>query len=296
MQGLHLGHATVRENMSCHPEGEYRHTLEEGDLTLAHIFQQQGYTTGMFGKWGLGLSDQEGIPENMGFDSFFGYLNQRKAHNYFPEYLWSNTTKVDLPENVGHNHKATRTYDAEGNLLVEGVADPKATKYSFDLCEEASLEFVKENKDTPFFLYLPVTTPHGAFEVPNLLQYRDKDWPEAAKAYSAMLTHLDNSVGTLIELLKELDIFDNTLFLFASDNGYSHRGHPEVDETLNHAGPYRGQKGNLLQGGVRVPAFAYWPGHIPAGSTSPLPWAFYDLFPTLCEVLGHETPEGLDVG
>ncbi len=299
MQGKHMGHATVRENMvSPFDNVTYRHCLQADDTTLAHKFREAGYATGMFGKWGLALQGQTGLPNEMGFDRFFGYLNQRKAHNYYPPYLWSDNRRIDLPENKGHNHRKPNEYDSSGRCLVNGVKDPHAASYSFDLCERESLEFVRQNADTPFFLYLPVTIPHQALEVPSLGEYNGMDWPIEHKIYAAMISRLDASVGRLVDLLKELDCYDNTLIVFAGDNGYSHSntgsGDISLDEFFRHSGPFKGSKGNLHQGGVRAPAFVHWPGVTPAGSACNTPWGFFDIMPTFCELLGVSPPENID--
>jgi arylsulfatase A-like enzyme len=160
------------------------------------------------------------------------------------------------------------------------------------------MDFVRRHADQPFFLYLPVTIPHGVHEVPNLLQYRDRDWPLAMKVYAAMVTRLDNAVGELVDLLKARGIFDNTLLVFASDNGYSFRDQGDEQTTLaeffDHAGPFKGAKGNLHQGGVRVPAFAHWPGRIEPGTVNDTPWAFCDWLPTACDLLDRPVPDGVD--
>ncbi len=98
----------------------------------------------------------------------------------------------------------------------------------------------------------------------------------------------------LIDLLKNKGVFDNTLILFASDNGYSHGGKESLDEFFRHSGPFKGEKGNLHQGGVRVPALAHWSGHIPAGTVCNEPWGLFDLLPTFCEITGESAPEDID--
>ena len=123
MQGLHTGHATVRENTVRHSRGTYRHSLRLEDLTVAQLLKDAGYATGVFGKWGLALSDQPGIPNNMGFDTFYGYLNQRKAHTYYPDYLWNNREQVHFPQHRGHDHRVPNHYDEDGRITVNGVQD-----------------------------------------------------------------------------------------------------------------------------------------------------------------------------
>ena len=219
MQGLHPGHARVRDNMI----NGYRESLREEDYTVAMLFQDAGYKTGLFGKWGLGLHNQYGIPNRMGFDEFFGYLNQRHAHCQYPEFLYHNTERVYFPENGTHylqeNYRGKQRYDEKGICQPLGIDDPSKAQYAFDVYCEKSLEFVKANKDNPFFLYLAYTPPHGSYVVPELGVYHDNDWPLSHKVYAAMVTRVDNEIGKLLQLLKELEIDENTLILFASDNG-----------------------------------------------------------------------------
>ena len=294
MQGLHQGHATVRENMV----GSYRHSLQPGDYTVAQLFKDAGYATGQFGKWGLGLNDQPGIPNNMGFDEFFGYLNQRKAHSYYPEYLWHNREKIAYPQHQGHDHTAGDAYDATGNIIVNGVGDPHQARYSFDIYHEQSLRWLREVYQQPFFLYLPYTPPHPALQAPYLGQYTDLDWPNVQlKIWAAMITHMDKAIGELFCSLKELGVYDNTLIVYVSDNGYSAAGvsrNPTADEWFHHRGPWKGKKGDLGQGGIRVPAIAAWPGKIAPGSVSDHVWAFWDFLPTAAEILGVSPPERCD--
>jgi arylsulfatase A-like enzyme len=294
MQGLHPGHATVRDNMVR----TYRHSLQPDDYTVAQLFKEAGYATGQFGKWGLGLRDQPGIPNNMGFDEFFGYLNQRKAHSYYPEYLWHNTEKIEFPQHQGHDHTAGDAYDENGNIIINGTANPEQACYSFDVYHQKSLEWVKAHFQEPFFLYLPYTPPHPALQAPYLGQYTDLDWPNVQlKIWAAMITHMDKAIGELFALLKELGVYDNTLIFYVSDNGYSAANishEPTADEWFHHRGPWKGRKGNLGQGGIRVPAIAAWPGMIEPGTVSDHTWAFWDFLPTVAEILGLTPPKRCD--
>ena len=222
MQGLHSGHASVRDNMRMFEDGKYyRACLTPQDVTAAQVLSDAGYATGLFGKWGLSLHDQTGLPNDKGFDEFFGYLNQRKAHSYYPPYLWHNRQRIDLPGNIGHNHREPNQYDKRGRIIPNGVADPGMADYSFDLYAQRSLDFVKSHSGEPFFLYLAYTLPHGVHEVPDLGEYKDRPWPLRHKAFAAMVTRMDRAIGDLLSLLTEKGIDDNTLIFFVSDNGYS---------------------------------------------------------------------------
>ena len=259
MSGLHSGHAPIRGNFEIQPEGQM--PLPEDTYTLAHMMKDAGYATGLIGKWGLGGPDSESTPADMGFDEFFGYLCQRKAHEYYPEAMWRNDEPVIL----------------------------NGEKYSHDLLAEEALEFIRNHKDDPFFLDLSFTIPHLKVQVPDFGPYADKDWDEKLKGIAAMITRLDSDVGRIMELLKELQIDENTLVFFTSDNGAVHR-----DELFNHSGPLRGYKRDMYEGGIRSPSIARWPGKIPAGVDSKQIWAFWDLYPTFAELTGQKSPEGLD--
>jgi len=298
MQGLHPGHARVRGNSY----GNYRESLQEEDYTVAMMLQEAGYKTGLFGKWGLGLHNQYGIPNRMGFDEFYGYLNQRHAHCHYPEFLYHNTERVYYPENGEHykreNYRAEQTYDENGICFPKGIEDPTKAKYAFDEYCKKSLEFVSNNKENPFFLYLAYTPPHGSYIVPELGIYNEKDWSLAHKVYASMITRVDTEVGKLVQLLSELDLDENTLILFASDNGNTN-GNGENEEIgtkefFNNESPRRGQKGDIYDGAFHVPAIASWPGKIQPGEVSNHIWAMWDFLPTVADILEIETPVKTD--
>lgn len=283
MTGLHTGHSRVR--------GNSRQPLLPEDVTVAELLQQAGYKTGLIGKWGLGEASSTGVPNKQGFDYFFGYLSQLRAHNSYPEYLWRNEEKVMLDNKV---EIIQQTY-AKG---VGSVAREKNT-HSHDLFTREALNFIEANKDSSFFLYLAYTIPHAnnegirmgqiGMEVPDLGIYKDKDWPEAQKAHAAMITYLDKDVGLLLSKLQTLKIDQNTLVIFSSDNGPHAEGGADP-EFFNSNGKLKGMKRDLYEGGVRVPTIACWPGKIAAGSQSDHNSAFWDFLPTACEVAGIQVP------
>lgn len=303
MTGLHPGHARVRDNSYK----SYRESLQKGDFTVAMMLQQAGYKTGLFGKWGLSNYNQPGIPNNMGFDEFYGYLNQQHAHTFYPEYLYHNKERDYFPENSEHfkieNYSKPSPYDENGKCMPLGIKDPSKAKYSFDVYCEKSLEFVKTNKDNPFFLYLAYTIPHGQLIVPDLGIYKDKDWPIQHKELAAMITRMDTEVGKLIALLKELKLDDNTIIFFASDNGNSTenderylklKSGPTLSEFFNSTSPTRGDKGDSYDGAFHVPALVRWPGHIAPNQVSNQIWAFWDFLPTAAEIAGIKAPAAID--
>ena len=286
MTGMHSGHATVRDNMEYKPEGQ--EPLFADDLTVAEVMKARGYATGCFGKWGLGYPGSVGDPLNQGFDRFYGYNCQRHAHNFYPRYLWSDDEKVEL----------------EGN--DRGLT---GAQYSHDLIEREALRFIRDHKDEPFFCYVPFTIPHLALQVPDasleeyLGRWEEEPYtgrsylphPTPKSAYAAMITHMDASVGRLLDLVDELGLTEDTLVIFTSDNGPTHLGPAQVDyEFFESAGGLRGLKGSVYEGGIRVPMIARWPGKVAAGSLSEHVSAFQDVLPTLAELAGADVSAPVD--
>ena len=259
MTGKHGGHAAIRGNRELKPEGQL--PMPADTVTVAHLMKKAGYATGLVGKWGLGHPGSASTPDKMGFDHFFGYNCQRKAHEYYPEYLWRNGEKV----------------------MLDGK------KYSHDLMADDALDFVRRHKGRPFFLYLAFTIPHSKLQVPDLGPYANErlaGQPQNAGRHD----HPDGPGRRPADgALKELKIDDRTLVVFASDNGAAYR-----DAVFNHSGPLRGYKRDLYEGGIRTPAIARWPGRIKPGAVSDQVWAFWDVLPTLAELVGQKPPPGLD--
>ncbi len=304
MTGKHMGHASVKSNGG---------TLKRKDITVPMLLKEAGYKTCMIGKWGLvGRPGHPGSPNNKGFDHFFGFDNQGFAHFYYPEYLWRNDQKVLYPE----NH----------NLRVKGEYTPGKGTYSHDEFTKEAIGWIKENKDHPFFLYLPFCIPHAELTVPedSMAPYLKLNWPETPRiegkgntgggkdagygsqykrgycgqshpnaAYAGMVSRMDRSIGQILDLLDELRLSDNTLVIFSSDNGPSPEGGQSL-EFFNSAGPLSGAKRSMREGGIRVPAIARWPGKIEPGRTSDHPSAFWDFMPTACELAGVEAPKDID--
>ena len=301
MTGQHTGRTAIRGNREILPIGQSQ--LPANDLTIAEVLKDAGYATGAFGKWGLGGPDSEGLPTRQGFDEFFGYLCQRRAHFYYPEFLYRGDERVPL----------------EGNVVIDdaerhpGAGPPiRAEQYSHDLITDATLRFIETHRDQPFFLYVPSTIPHASIEVPAeaLSSYLDEDgrsiFPETAfegghyspqerpnAAYAAMISRLDRDVGRIIAKLEELDLAENTIVFFTSDNGPAHSGGANP-EFFNSSGPFRGTKRDLYEGGIRVPMLVWGPGHVPAGRVSGHTWAMWDILPTAAELAGAAVPLNLD--
>lgn len=293
MTGQHTGHTFVRGNKEIQPEGQ--HPIPTSVELLPAMLKKAGYVSGAFGKWGLGYPGSEGDPMNKGFDVFFGYNCQRLGHHYYPRHLWDNHRKLALAANAGRG---------------KGVFAP-------DLIQERTLQFLEDNKDRPFFCFVPSIIPHaelaapepymkrfrGAYPEPTPFEGVD-DGPEyrlgpyesqaePRTAFAAMVTLLDDQVGEIVAKLKALGIADRTLVIFTSDNGAHQEGGADPD-FFDSNGPFRGHKRDLYEGGIRVPMIAYWPGTISAGSTSDHVSAFWDIVPTFAELAGLPAPPNSD--
>jgi uncharacterized sulfatase len=274
-------------------------SLRDEDVTVAEVLKSAGYCAALCGKWGLGdeaPGATAGVPTHQGFDHFFGYLNQTHAHNYYPEFLWRGRERLALANEV----VATRPRNVAG--FVPGYAT-KRVDYSHDLIAKDALEFIEQNRERAFFLYLALTIPHAnnegtratgnGQEVPDFGLYAEKDWSDQDKGQAAMITRMDGDVGRLFAKLSELGIDENTVVMFTSDNGpHNEGGHNP--ERFDPNGPLKGMKRDLYEGGIRVPMIVRWPGKTPAGSTSDHVGYFGDLVATAAEIAGTSPPEGLD--
>ena len=293
MTGQHMGHTHVRGNAG----GDMaRQSLRDIDLTVAEKMKEAGYATALIGKWGLGEVGQEGHPLKQGFDYFYGYLNQVHAHNFYPEYLWRNHKKHRLSNVV-------KPISDQARAGFIGGAATERNEYSHDLFTREAIGWIKKNKQKPFFLYLPLTIPHAnnegtrmfgdGAEVPEYGIYEKEDWSNQDKGQAAMITRMDRDVGKILDLLRELEIEENTLVIFTSDNGpHNEAGHSP--ELFNPAGPLRGMKRTLTEGGIRVPTLAWWPKTIKRGSITEEPFYFGDLMATACEISGVAIPKQND--
>jgi arylsulfatase A-like enzyme len=294
MTGQTTGHTPIRGNKEWKPEGQW--PMPAKTFTIAEMLKEAGFVTGAFGKWGLGYPGSEGDANMQGFDEFYGYNCQRLAHNYYPAHLWDNQHKVMLKGNEGD----------------------KFSEYAPDLIHQKALKFMELNKDKPFFLYYPNTIPHAELLLPerNLQEFRGKllpeksfkgaepgdpgfrigaygTQPESHAAFAAMVTLLDKQVGDILDKLKELGLDKNTLVIFSSDNGPHLEGGADPDY-FDSNGPLKGYKRDLYEGGIRVPMIARWPGKIEPATKTDLISAFWDVMPTLADLIGAEITGNID--
>ncbi|MCF7567067.1 arylsulfatase [Sabulilitoribacter arenilitoris] len=290
MTGKHTGKSKIRGN-------KYNFSLESADTTVAQIMQNAGYKTAIIGKWGLGDNGSAGQPSKKGFDYFVGYLDQIRAHNAYTDWLWKNSDTLKTNNKV----KIIPESYAKG---IGSIATEKNT-HTQDIFTNEALSFIENNKTDPFFLYLSYTLPHAnneawylneiGMEVPELMGYDTSlsEMKPVQQAFAASVSYLDRDVGKIISKLKELGIDNNTLVIFASDNGPHEEG--GVDSKIfKSSGSLRGIKRDLYEGGIRVPMIAYWPGKIAQGSLSMHASAFWDFLPTACNIAGVEPPKWTD--
>jgi arylsulfatase A-like enzyme len=305
MTGLHTGHGPIRVNGSARGQ----EPLRDGDITIAEVLKEAGYATCFTGKWGIGEVGSEGVPHKQGFDVAFGYYSQVRAHTYYPDYLIRNGERIAYPQNAGFNmanryaisetNPATNPnlnkYDENGDIVIEELADPRGGVYSEKEIENTAMDFILDNRDNPFFLYFATQIPHGPVIVDNFGEMQHKEGiPQPNREWAAMVLRLDRFVGKLLDELKDLDIYDNTIIFFASDNGYAHCGYfygrgnapdwPD-DPWFRNKGPFTGGKFSVLEGGCRVPFFVSWEGKIKPNVISEPVW-LPDFFPTAAGLAG----------
>jgi arylsulfatase len=327
LTGKHLGHAQIRGNdewaergdvwnfeaMAADPNLEGQRPLKPGTETIGTLLQKAGYKTGVVGKWGLGAPLTEGIPNKQGFDFFFGYNCQRQAHTYFPVHLWKNTEKVLLNNRMVKPN--TKLPEGADPYNPDSYSDFWLTDYAPDLMQNEVIQFIKENKNQPFFMYYASPIPHAPLQAPKrwvdyyVQKFGDEEpylgergyfphrYPRAA--YAGMVSYFDEQVGEIVATLKELGLYENTLIIFSSDNGPTFNGGTDSPWFAS-AKPFKSEqgwgKGNVNEGGIRVPMIAHWPGKIKAGTSSNHISAFYDVLPTLSEIVGVkpiETSDGI---
>lgn len=320
--GLHSGHAYIRGNDAVASRGkvwnfeaaladstlEGQRPVPANTIMIPRKLKEGGYATACIGKWGLGWPGSDSTPNKMGFDFFYGYNCQRQAHTYYPPFLYRNENREYLENSV---------YPVPGTKLDKG-ADPYNERsydkyvqkqYSPDLMYNELLNFIKQSQQQPFAVFWTTPVPHVALQAPErwirhyVEKFGDEEpylgnkgyfpcrYPHAT--YAAMISYWDEQIGDLVANLKKMGLYENTLIIFTSDNGPSFNGGTD-SPWFDSAKPFKSESGwgkcSLREGGIRVPMIASWPGHIPAGTSSDLLSAFWDMMPTMCEIAGVQCP------
>ena len=314
LTGRHLGHSDIRGNRPAQNEAgktiEGQWPIEAEVVTMAEVFQQAGYATGAMGKWGLGAMGSSGDPLSQGFDHFYGYNCQRVAHSFYPPHIWNDSEAITINSNPVPGH----AQQPEGEVKMEDWFDEQ---YASELVLKDALEFIDNNKDAPFFLYLPFIEPHVSMHPPReLVESYPAEWdtrpyrgesgyiphPRPRAGYAAMITDLDNHVGAVMAKLKEHGLADNTIVIFTSDNGTTYPTNRDPDfgiggvdaKFFNSTRNLRGYKGSVHEGGLRTPLIVRWPGRIAENTVSDLATYFPDQFATLCDAVALTVPETVD--
>lgn len=319
--GLHTGHAYIRGNDEMASRGDvWNHKAVLADSTLEGqrpvpaetvmipaVMKQAGYTTACIGKWGLGYPGSASTPNKMGFDFFYGYNCQREAHTYYPPFLYRNEHREYLNNPLVVPH--TKLDKGADPYEEKSYAKYTLNEYAPDLMYKEILNFIDLTKDNPFVLFWTTPLPHVPLQAPEkwVKHYVNKfgdekpytgnkdyfpcRYPRAT--YAAMISYWDEQIGGLINKLKELGIYDNTIIIFTSDNGPTFNGGSD-SFFFDSAKPFKSEwgwgKASLREGGIRVPMIASWPKKIKAGSKSDLICAFWDIMPTFCEIAKVECP------
>ena len=311
LTGQHTGHTFVRSNYEL---GGFRDSEERGQLpllpnteTIGTMLQDAGYSTGVIGKWGLGGPGSIGLPTRQGFDFFYGYLDQKQAHNYYPTHLWRSTETGEVVwDTLANDYFLPHQRLEEAPERPSAYDQYKGTDYAPDLMHEETLDFLRAHQDEPFFLYRAPIIPHVSLQVPDeeLRAYNFEETPYLGQegylphprpraAYAGMISRLDRYVGEVLELLKTLGLVENTLVLFTSDNGTTFNGGTEAG-FFNSVGRLRGRKTSVYEGGIRVPMIAHWPGRVPSGTVSEQVGALWDVLPTVADLTGASPPTPID--
>ena len=312
MTGQHSGHCEVRGNKEYWKNvpivlygqnQEYsivgQHPYDSDHVILPEIMKDNGYTTGMFGKWAGGYEGSRSTPDKREIDEYYGYICQFQAHLYYPNFL-NRYSKA-----LGDTGVVRVVMDENIKYPMYGPDYQKRPQYSADMIHQKALEWLDQQDDKqPFFGILTYTLPHAELVQPEdsiLNEYKAKFNPDKEfkgsegsrynaiththAQFAGMITRLDYYVGEVLKKLKEKGLDENTLVIFSSDNGPHEEG--GADPTFfGRDGKLRGLKRQCHEGGIRIPFIARWPGHIPAGKVNDHICAFYDLMPTFCEVIG----------
>ncbi|WP_235206948.1 arylsulfatase [Pedobacter sp. V48] len=300
MTGKHGGHSYIRGNYEM---GGFPDSLEagqmplpEGTFTIPKMLKEAGYVTALTGKWGLGMNNTTGSPLKQGFDYYYGYLDQKQSHNFYPSHLWENDEKVMLDNPYMYVHKtldSTKATDKDFDYY-------KGKVYSPDMMTKKAVSFINEQKSKPFFLYMPYTIPHVSLQAPDeyvkkyIGQFNEHPYygqqgyaptKYPYSTYAAMITYLDDQVGIIMAEIKKLGLDDNTIIMFSSDNGATFNGGVNA-KFFNSVDGLRGLKMDVYEGGIREPFIARWPGKIPANTTSDFVSVQFDMMATFAAITG----------
>lgn len=325
LTGMHSGHADIRGNdeagyrgavwdykaMASDPGLEGQAPMLDSIVTIAEVLKSNGYTTALFGKWGLGYPGSESTPNKQGFDYFYGYNCQRQAHTLRPLFLYQNENRVPLLNDTIAPH--TKLPASADSFSVQSYSPFNNGEYAPESIFKHLTNFISSNLSNPFFIYWATPIPHLPLQAPiNWVNYYVKKFGDEPPytgnrgyfptrfpraTYAAMISYLDENIGKMISQLKSNGLYENTLIVFTSDNGPSYTGGTD-SPWFRSGGPYNSEygwgKGFLREGGIKVPLIACWPNKIKAGTFSNRLSGMQDLFPSFLETAQISYPKKLD--
>lgn len=287
MTGKHTGNTRIRDNMctakgitglKITPQGDTtivrRANLLPQDTTIATVLRTAGYRTCLVNKWHLDGYDPGSAPNHRGFDEFYGWLISTVYSNdpyYYPYWRFHGDSLINIKENENDAH----------------------TRHNTEISTDDAIAFVNRNKNNPFFLYLAFDAPHEPYNIDDTSWYDENgEWNMTTKRYASLITHMDGQIGRLLNELDRLKLRDKTMIIFASDNGAAVMA--PLKELNCNAG-FKGRKGQLYEGGIRVPLIVNQPGKVPAQNLRNLVY-FPDIMPTLAALTGSEKslPQGIN--
>lgn len=287
MTGRHTGNTRIRDNtctaggikgMKVSPQGDTTYVrrahLLPQDTTIATVLRAGGYRTCLVNKWHLDGYEPEATPLNRGFDEFYGWLISTVHSNdpyYYPYWRFNNYQLTNIAENAHDAH----------------------VRHNTDISTDDAIAFIRRQKEAPFFLYLAYDAPHEPYNIDDTSWYDNQgDWTANTKRYASLVTHMDAAIGRLLDELDRLGLRENTLVIFASDNGAAVQA---PLKELNCGAGLKGRKGQLYEGGIKVPLIINQPGRVPARDVDNIVY-FPDFMPTLAHITGCEDalPQLLD--
>lgn len=287
MTGKNTGKTRIRDNqcpvgglrgvkINLRGDTTYNHraNLLPQDTTIATVLSAGGYRTCLVNKWHLDGYDPTAAPNHRGFDEFYGWTISTTRSNgdyfYYPNYRFHGDSLITISANEHDAH----------------------VRHNTEISTDDAIAFINRAKDHPFFLYLAYDAPHEPYHIDDTSWYDDENWDANTKRYAALVTHMDYNIGRLLGAVHALGLADNTLIIFASDNGAAVMS-PRA--TLHCGGNLRGTKGQLYEGGIKVPLIVNQPGKVPVGTVDNIVY-FPDFMPTLAALTGSERflPHGID--
>jgi len=292
------------------------------EVFLAEVFKKAGYVTAQVGKLDWGFATTHKQLKRHGWDYYYGYYDHQRCHGFYPPFLFENGDMVMIEGNTRADCGKTAEWDKDGGYEDRWSTEGKQT-YSQNLFLDKMIQFLRIHKDSSFFLYHPTQLPHGPSAIPEIHPdfKSNQNLTEIEKTYASMVKMLDDHVGVIVEELKALDLYDNTIIVFTSDNGheiyYPSEGkihkpmlnmqtgkhfdnvHTKyysdlVGDVFNGNDGMAGMKRDNWEGGVRVPLIYHWPGKMEGGKTIHTRVSNYDMINTFAELLNVELPEGKD--